>query len=290
MPVKIRTTSGLSLYVLFDDASDTAVNLTEGSSLKAGWYTAADAAIAAASLAAGTYDYSIMAGLAANKSAGDLLVGANTKPFRWNGTSELHDAVDLLAIAGTSQNAPVGGIAGATELTQLANVVDNINSSASDILEDTANMQPKLGTFATGTAAGDIAAVDAGVSGLVGTQPRINYEPDIVLKISSRRAGNSSDTYLCDRPVKLLPGTFDVEKTVGIDMSAFYKKRFVSTVGAPTVSGGSITCEELGPRDTLAVVQLDGTATASESRTVDVPITMVGGGQHTARFEIEVGE
>lgn len=119
------------------------------------------------------------------------------------------------------------------------------------------------------------------------TQPRINYEPGIKLKLSSRRDG----TYTCDRPVRLLPGTFDVEKTIGIDTTkVFGSKVQVATVGTPAVSGGSITATELGPRDQYAMVQLDGTATASESRTVDVPLTMDNGDQITARFEIEVGE
>jgi hypothetical protein len=132
-----------------------------------------------------------------------------------------------------------------------------------------------------------IAGLDVDLGGLTGTQPRINYEPSIKLVLSSRRDG----TYTCDRPVRLLPGTFDVEKTIGIDTTkVFGSKVQVATVGTPTVSGGSITATELGPRDQYAMVQLGGTATASEERTVDVPLTMDNGDQITARFEIEVGE
>ncbi len=67
--------TGKQLYVRFDDSSNTAVNLTEGSTLKAGRYTAADAAIDTAGLAAGNYTGRIFIGTAGAQSSSDVLVG-----------------------------------------------------------------------------------------------------------------------------------------------------------------------------------------------------------------------
>ena len=87
MPITCYTTTGLSLYALFGDGSDTAVALTEGASLKAGLYTASDAAIAGAGLAAGEWPYRLLVGSAGAKSASDPQVGAGS--LRWSGTAEV---------------------------------------------------------------------------------------------------------------------------------------------------------------------------------------------------------
>lgn len=128
--------------------------------------------------------------------------------------------------------------------------------------------------------------LDAAVSAVESTtQPRINYAPTVKLKLASRNDG----VYVCNKPVRLLPGTFDVEKTIGIDCTpVFGSKVQVATIGDCTVSGGSITATGLGPRDEYAMIQLDGTATASETQTVDVELTMDNGDKVIARFEIEV--
>lgn len=135
------------------------------------------------------------------------------------------------------------------------------------------------------TLSGNTQDLSSGVATLTGTQPRINYAPTVKLKLASRNDG----VYVCNKPVRLLPGTFDVEKTIGIDCTpVFGSKVQVATIGDCTVSGGSITATGLGPRDEYAMIQLDGTATASETQTVDVELTMDNGDKVIARFEIEV--
>lgn len=117
------------------------------------------------------------------------------------------------------------------------------------------------------------------------TKPRINELPSVILLVAQRSDG----TYIANKPVRLIAGTFDTDKAIGLDMSTYFGKGVQpSTVGTPTVSSGSITCTALGPRDELAMVQLGGTATAGEEVTINVPVTMDNGDQLTARFQVEV--
>ena len=78
--------TGQSLYARFDDGSNTAVNLTEGSTLNLGRYVASNAAIVSASLASSTtpYTYRILIGTAGGQSSGDIAIG--TGATYWNGT------------------------------------------------------------------------------------------------------------------------------------------------------------------------------------------------------------
>lgn len=75
--------TGQSRYVRFSDASSTAVNMTEGGTLLTGRYVATDAAIAAASLPAGTYTARIFAGTAGAQSGSDAQVGV-VEGFKWD--------------------------------------------------------------------------------------------------------------------------------------------------------------------------------------------------------------
>ena len=119
-------------------------------------------------------------------------------------------------------------------------------------------------------------------------QPRINREPDpgFTTQVSRRADG----TYKCTKPIRLTAGAVD-QVYVFIDMSPLFgPKNFVETVGTPTVSGGSVAASAEGPRDTYAVVELDGTATAGEERTVTVPVTMTSGTTLNVVFDVEVLE
>lgn len=87
MPITYYDTTGQSLYVMFDDGSNTAVDLTEGSSLNAGRYSVADSAIATASLGAGEHNYRILEGVAASKSASDPHIASGA--FAFDGTNEV---------------------------------------------------------------------------------------------------------------------------------------------------------------------------------------------------------
>lgn len=79
--------AGLSLYVLFNDSSDTAVDLTEQVAPAVREYVASDAAIDAAGLVAGNYSGRVLVGTAAAKSGDDTLKGVFSK-FYWDGTVE----------------------------------------------------------------------------------------------------------------------------------------------------------------------------------------------------------
>jgi hypothetical protein len=96
MPITVRQhATGLSLYARFDDASNTAVNLTAGAGLKAKTYRAEDAAIVTAGLPAGTYTAGVYVGTAAGQVIGDELV-AVVPEFRWSGSAELLPAVEAV--------------------------------------------------------------------------------------------------------------------------------------------------------------------------------------------------
>lgn len=136
-----------------------------------------------------------------------------------------------------------------------------------------------IGSPAGASIAADIAAIDAGAT----SQPRINYPPTWQLKLSNRNDG----THRATRPVRLRAGAVDT--TVGVDCSTLFGRRVqVATVGAPTVSGGSITATELGPRDELAMIQLAGTATADEEQTVTFTVTAENGDSESVTVDVEV--
>jgi hypothetical protein len=113
--------------------------------------------------------------------------------------------------------------------------------------------------------------LDMPLSGVGGAgQPRINEPPAsaYTVKVATRSDG----THVCPTPIRIRPGATNV--AIGIDMSPMYGEVRVANVGAPTVSGGNVTATALGPHDWIAMVQLGGTATAGERRTISVPITM----------------
>lgn len=106
--------TGKQLYVRFDDSSNTAVNLTEGSTLKAGRYTAADAAIDTAGLAAGTYTGRIFIGTAGAQSSSDVLVGVVNDFTFGASTQTSSDARLISALFGTSTADSGDGTVGRT--------------------------------------------------------------------------------------------------------------------------------------------------------------------------------
>jgi hypothetical protein len=125
------------------------------------------------------------------------------------------------------------------------------------------------------------------ISGVIlTTQPRVNRAPGpgFTFQVSRRADG----THKCTRPLRLQPGPID-NLAVGIDLSPLFgKDNFVRDVAAPTVSGGLISATELGPRDTLAMVELGGTATASEEQTLTTRVTMDTGEQVDVTLDIIV--
>jgi hypothetical protein len=117
--ITVATDAGQTLYVRFGDTDNTAVDLTEGATLKAGTYTASDGAITTASLDAGTYIARICVGTAGAQSASDEVI-AIVPVFHWSGTAELafksasitEDAFDsgVLFDPDTDQVASVGSV------------------------------------------------------------------------------------------------------------------------------------------------------------------------------------
>jgi hypothetical protein len=112
MPLSTYSDTGLTLYVLFRNFA-TGVAMTEDSVLDLGWYEAADAAIAAALLPAGTYSGTFREGTAASPSASDPVHG-NFSNFVWDGTNEvppvsaddIEDALHMGAVAAVVQRHP----------------------------------------------------------------------------------------------------------------------------------------------------------------------------------------
>lgn len=105
MPVKTRlVTTGLNVYVLFDDASNTAVDMAAGSGVQATLYEATDAAIVTAGLAAGTYIASVFQGDEGVPTVDDKFYGS--REFRWDGTNELPllDSTLMAAVLANASN------------------------------------------------------------------------------------------------------------------------------------------------------------------------------------------
>ncbi len=94
MGLSTYTDTGLTLYVLFRNHA-TGVAMTEDAVLDAGWYEAADAAIAAALLPAGTYTGTFREGTAASPSASDPVHGTFSN-FIWSGSAEITPETEVL--------------------------------------------------------------------------------------------------------------------------------------------------------------------------------------------------
>src|SRR3970282_289107 len=74
-----------SFYVRINRTGDTAFDLTEGTALKAGQYTATNATIAATGLPALVSSYRVLIGTAATQTSTDIDVGVGV--MIWNGTA-----------------------------------------------------------------------------------------------------------------------------------------------------------------------------------------------------------
>jgi hypothetical protein len=231
-------------------------------------------------------DYKVV--LSAGTIAGVSVVGKLLVEFSIdNRLSKLSTGIGTGQIELSSGTVAVGAITSAAGNAIAERVTDealsghttagSLGKTLSDVLVDTAYMQPRVP--ATGTLA---TTADVGT-----TQPRVNKPaaPAYRLKISSMADG----TYKCTKPIRLRPGELvGTGIPVGIDMSPQFGDTFVETVGTPTVSGGSLTADDLGPRDTEAMITVDGTATASESRTITVPVTMETGETVSVTFDVKV--
>ena len=197
------------------------------------------------------------------------------------------------------------GWAGASTLA--AGNLDNLDARVSDVAAQATLAATDAGTAATEAAAANAQAttltarltdsratnldnLDAQVSGIEGgtTQPRQNKPAMRAYRVQV--SSTFDGTYKATRPIRLRPKTIDV--AISVDMTPLTGNVDVVTVGAPTVSGGSITATALGPYNTErvheAMVQLGGTATASESVEIEFTVTMDNGDPVPVTVDVEV--
>ena len=128
--------------------------------------------------------------------------------------------------------------------------------------------------------------IDLWAGGKLNKQPRINTPAGKSFRhaLSSRSDG----THKATRPARIRPGTVG-SIDVSLDVSPLFDRHLVDSVGTPTVSPtGDITVAAAGPRDTEAMVTLDGTATAGSTYVVTVPVTMDSGESINAVFDVAV--
>lgn len=156
--ITVYTTTGQSLYVRFNDASDTAVDLTEGSSLEVGEYVAADSAIVTAGLGAGSYSGRVFVGTAAGQANTDAQVGI-VEQFVFDGTNEVDQQGDvftrvLLALPAVAPGAAGGLPKSATGLNYdtLYGFASTASSQSSSAATESGQANAKLGAI---TGSGD---------------------------------------------------------------------------------------------------------------------------------------
>lgn len=140
-------TVGLTLYARFDNAGNTAIDFTEGTTLKQGRYTISTATLVSNSIAAGVYSVRVFVGTAAAQAATDVLRGSIDYSF--DGTNEitlktLQDKVDV-----------IDGIVDAI-LVDTANMdgttIPAISALCTSIQADTDDLQTTLAGFSGGLA------------------------------------------------------------------------------------------------------------------------------------------
>lgn len=241
----------------------------------------------------------------AGASGGVLVAGTNaattfstltsTGAFSINGTNTVAQTGDSFTRIGSN------GI-GLTGLPWGSDWTEQVEGATADTLETfgvptLAQMNARtMPTAEYATNAGVAAAVvaeqppeeffeNAPSGGGGSTQPRINRKPDpgFTIQVSRRSDG----TYKCTKPIRLTAGSIS-QVYVFIDMSPLFgAENFVQAVGTLSVSAGDIEeGDEKGPRDTYAVLELDGTA--DENCTLTVPVTMTSGTTVPVVFDVEI--
>jgi hypothetical protein len=279
--------AGLTLYARIYTGSGTAVavSLTPGTSGNTRLYKATVATVEGAGVDLTTeLPFTVFQGTpstsASDTARGSGVVGSAPLVIDEDGLTEIGAAVTEVLLTTATSDAGAGTVG---RLWHYA------------LAGYSASGQATLGFFANQPAASvdEEALAEAVADALEGqlgqTQPRINREPSPFTTIQvSRRADG---TYKCTKPIRLTAGAVN-NVYAFIDMSPLFGKQdFVETVGTATISGGSITQgTEKGPRDYYAVMELDGTATAGEERTVTVPVTMESGTTLNVVFDVEVLE
>jgi hypothetical protein len=269
------------------------VDATQGSGDRKGEYRVTDTTLAGVPLAAGEYSGRAYASNAAGVNVLTMAPLQVIPGFRWSGTAVLGVPANFSAMRINSSGYVDALFNGTVSVGQ--DVVDAIGLSAA-----TQTLGAALASYsASGTvgqslnwmkdafSASGVFKPTALVNAPVTAQPRINLPPDpgFILKVPKGNDGN----HTVAQPVNLPPGTVG-SITVALDMSdLFGQKNLVTNVGAAVVSGGSIVATGIGPHDYYGYVTLTGTATAGETRTVTVPVTVASGSTVSVKFTIKVG-
>jgi hypothetical protein len=215
------------------------------------------------------------------------------------GAAAIAQAVrEELAVELARLDASVSSRLAPSGLSYLAGLAEGINLTVLD--EDTGLAATKAAVDEVGSVtddlspllpgSGTLSVLDsddlAGLASVSSGQPRINRKPApaFTYQISRRADG----THKVTRPIRLTPGAV-TNVYPYIDMAPLFgPDDNVDTVGTPTVSGGSITAAAEGPRDTGFYLDLGGTATASEARTITVPVQMESGTTVNVVMDVEV--
>lgn len=216
-------TTGLgnsAVYVLFSDGSDTAVQMTEGASLKAGTYTASDSAISTASLAAGTYSATIRLGDYSSPSASDVVVGIVDR-FVFDGTNEVDQLANALAAAAAVQDKlPAGGkviAAAGDSVTDLDEV--NSGGTSAPFLNRKPNATVKVSTRADGYLTSNRVRVLPGETYVVALEyPDPNnwlFAMTLPVSPDTDQLTVDSDAYGVNRNLAMVEVTLAADATVG---------------------------------------------------------------------------
>lgn len=256
--------TGKQLYVRFDDSSNTAVNLTEGSTLKAGRYTAADAAIDTAGLAAGTYTGRIFIGTAGAQSSGDVLVGVVNDFTFGASTQTSSDARLVAAMFGTSTADSGSGTLGRAFHYLLSSFVSNGKFSQNAL----SNAPTGDGEAIVDETAADLIAARVNAS-------RGDFYPNAkqvwVLKRDGAGLEVKNDFQITMGEGETLKVWIDFASVVG-------KNEFIQSIDSLELSGGSavIVTDSSGILGNLVYLQVEG-GSDGDATTVDFEVTTTAG-------------
>jgi len=186
-------------------------------------------------------------------------------------------------ITATYRRGPIGTSVTIT-VVDLALVTTPYSSGGFVEIGSTANYRLDLPNAAIATGVDFVEVILAG-SGIVQTGGA--YVIDLLLANKPPRqntpagrafnrsvSARSDGTHKVTAPIRIRAGTIG-SIAVSVDMRPLFGNIIVQTVGTPTVSPtGGITVAATGPRDTEAMITIDGTAAASTTYLVTIPVTM----------------
>jgi hypothetical protein len=131
MPLVHNDSNDLVLYARFDNAGNTAIDFTQGTTLKKGRYEILDSAIVTAGIVAGDYAVRVFVGTAAGQLDTDELRGVIS--FSWSGSAEitLRSLSTQVSTVNTTTSAIASDVSDIqdTQLPAISTTVNAINTS-----------------------------------------------------------------------------------------------------------------------------------------------------------------